>query len=435
MRKIALWSILMVLVTVFCVFSALAADYQITKVEVDGTEIVPGGDSVFAEIGDDLEVEVWFRGVTAGDNVKVKAWISGYEYEDIDSETETFEVEANVTYKKTLTLKLPQDMDGSDNYVLHVAVEDRSNTVNFGTGNNVILRVQEQRHSLIIQDVILNPGLTVEAGKPIYAVVRVENTGDKKEEDIKVKLSIPKLGIETRDYIDELVAHEIDGEDEEDSVSSNELMLKLPEDASGEYELLVEVEYSRGHEVASQTYDLNVKGAVAVEQEQSVQEKTIVTYDSETKKVEKGEGVIYKISIANLGTKTNSYSFQVSGTDGWATSRVDPSVLSIAKDSTGEAYVYVSASDAAIAGTHVFNVKILANGNIIGEANLGAEVQKSSAIGNWTAIKYLLIVLFIVLVLVVVILTIALALKRSGKSDEEEPTTMEAQTYYYYPKY
>jgi hypothetical protein len=439
MKRIGLWSVLMILVAVLSVFSAFAAEYDFTKIEVDNVEITAGGDSVFAERGQDLDVAVWFRGIDNGisvDNVKVKAWISGYEYGDIEDVTETFEVESGVSYKKTLTLELPEDMDGSDNYVLHVMIEDRYDSIEFGSGNDVVLRIQEKRHKLVIQDVILNPGLSVEAGKPIYAVVRVENLGDKKEEDIKVKLSIPKLGIETRDYIDELVAHECeDGcdEDEEDSASSNELMLKIPESAkAGEYQLLVEVEYNRGHDVTSESYTLNVKGVV---EEEAEEEETIVTFDSETKKVEQGEGIIYKLSIGNLGVKSKSYTFEVSGTEGWATARVDPSVLSVAKDSTGEAYVYVSVDENAAEGTHVFNVKVLSNGVIVEEANLGTEVEKDVGTSVWTAIKYILVILFIVLMAVLIILAIALAVKRSGKSEEEEPSTMEAQTYYYYPKY
>ncbi len=58
-----------------------------------------------------------------------------------------------------------------------------------------ILRIKETRHLLAIRDIIVRPGTSVDSGRPLFVIVRVENMGANKEEDIRVNVAIPDLGI------------------------------------------------------------------------------------------------------------------------------------------------------------------------------------------------------------------------------------------------
>ncbi|MEM4244989.1 MAG: hypothetical protein QXR60_02170, partial [Candidatus Nanoarchaeia archaeon] len=287
--------------------TALASDMQLGNFEVEIDDM--SGDIVYVERGQEVPVEVSFEALDNYDDVRVKVWIGGYEYDDVKAVSKIFDIENGVSYKKTLYLEIPEDIDindngGMDTYKLKVEVYNDD----YSYEESYTLRIKEQRHKLAILDVILRPGSTVQAGQALFATVRVENLGDKKEEDIRVTVSIPELGISQRTYIDELTAHEEDNEDEESSMSSEEIYLRIPADAkTGFYTVNVDVEYSRGHEKESVTGKIYVQGTAA-EEEQPEKEKTVIGTDATTKVVKQGEEVAYKVMIANMGSKPQMYS-------------------------------------------------------------------------------------------------------------------------------
>jgi uncharacterized membrane protein len=212
-------------------------------------------------------------------------------------------------------------------------------------------------------------------------------------------------------------------------------MIKIPEGtAAGNYDLNVDVEYGKGHEVVSEKYTLVVDGQTTV---QESEEETMISIDTQTKKISQGEGAIYKVNIANLGAKANTYSLEVSGESAWGTSRVDPALVIVKADETSEAYVYISANEDATQGMHMFTLTIKSGSQVISETSLGIEVAESKKVPttSWKSVKYVLAGVFVVLLALLVILAIALLVKRLKGSSEEEPSTTEAQTYYYYPRY
>ncbi|MDD5331545.1 MAG: hypothetical protein PHE43_01840 [Candidatus Nanoarchaeia archaeon] len=403
---------------VFALFAttlvSAAVDYEINKVKIDGIEAALGT-VVYAETDNTLEVEVFvLGGATSYDDVKVKAWIGGYEYADVEETTSPFLVEPGVTYKKTLNVELPDDMEGAEDYTLHVEAYGKDGSAP-ELAFPLELRVQPKRHSLKIQDVIIRPDSNAEAGNPLFVTVRVENLGQKKEEDIKVTATIPELGISVRDYIDELAADEDsdldeDNEDEEDSASSDELYLRLPENAAaGVYTLKVDVEYSRGNEIVSttRTIYINKEEATVVEQ------KPLVNFDSTSKVAAVGEETLYRVTIANLNDEAGIYSVEVSGADLFATSRVDPAFVSVPGKGAATVNVYLKAKDSATLGLHSFSVKVLKENSLISENTLNLEVsgQETSSTQNY------LVIGFVILVVILIILGVAVLVGR-GKAEE-----------------
>ena len=406
--KRLLGTLTMMLVMLFSINLVAAQDFDISKVEVNDVTATELGDAVFVEAGSDVEVEVFIDGNGSSDSVRVKAWIGGYEYDEIEDRTDIFEVEPNVDYKKTLNLYIPEDIDASDDYTLHVEVFDDDNNVE----KEFTLRLQERRHFLNIQDIILRPS-SVEAGRSLFATVRVENLGDKKEEDIQVNVAIPELGVSARDYIDELVPQEnTDDDDEETSASSNEIFLRIPSDAkSGDYNLVVEVVYNRGHDIVTG------RAKVVVEGVSVVKEDSLVNIDSQSKTVNPGEQVIYKVMVANMGDVVQRYSLEISGESLWATSRVDPLFVSVKPGETAELNALLTVKEDSPAGRNSFLARVRSGEDLVKEFSLSADVSNGANFGEGT--RKALTVVFGVLVVLLIILGLVVAFNRMKGSEGE----------------
>ena len=177
---------------------ANGAAYTIERVKVDGITAYDNNNvinTIEIERGRDIFVEVFVEGltdnitgITETEDVTVEAEIDGYD-DDIEAETEKFDVEEDVSYRKVLRLTIPEDIDANEFYTLEIKVSDRSNSVTA----NIPLRVQEQEKRLVIEDVIFDPGLSVEAGETLYTRVFIDYFGDEEEENIRIVVKVPAL--------------------------------------------------------------------------------------------------------------------------------------------------------------------------------------------------------------------------------------------------
>ncbi len=439
MRKQLLTVFLAFIVMLVGITAAIAVDdaFTINSVQVDDIKAVPGGNAVFVERGQDTIIEVYLTGNEFSDDVRVKAYIGGYEYDDVEAISDIFEVEPGVDYRKVLRLSVPEDLDASDDYTLYVKVYDGDNEIQ----EDYVLRIQEARHDVVIQDVIVRPGTSIEAGRPLFVTVRAENLGSRKEEDIKVTASIPELGISARDYIDELAANEDsdnneDNEDEESSQSSDELFLRIPDDATtGDYELVVTVEYSRGHKTVSETQTIHVSGSSdsegsGSEGTGSTQANAIVTVDSTSKTAKAGEEVAYRVMIANMDKVSRTFSLEVAGEQLFAEAVVEPAFVTVPADGTGEIIVYVTPNEDAKEGRNSFTARVKTGSEIVSEVSLTTNVEQKGLSGD---LKQALIIGLIVLVVILIILGLIVAFSRM-KGDDDLGAG-EGQSYYYYPRY
>jgi len=411
---------LFVAVLMLCSFAI--ADPWI-DVEVNGIE-VDQWETVKLERGGDVEVKVFFESDRDMDDARVKAWIGGYEYEDVEDRSDIMDIEAYLKDKAVLNFELPDDMDASEVYSLNIEIYNKYDSFDY----QYDVKIEEVRHKLNIIDVLFRPSSRVKAGSAFFGNVRVENLGDKKEEDIRVVMSIPDLGVSQVTYIDELAAHEIDNEDEEDSASSDDLYLQIPVDAnSGLYEVKAEVFYDKGHSKVTESSTIEVIGVFGSE----LAEKTLVSVGSDSADVPQGGESTYRLSIANMDDETHVYSAQVEGEKLWGGSRVEPPLVSVVKDSTGEILINVRADENAAAGKHMFTAKVLSGNMIVAEKTLFANVVESA--GSYDGLKKALVIGFSVLVILLVILGLIIAFNKMREEDEEEPgeiPTSEGQAYY-----
>ncbi|MDP2907919.1 MAG: putative S-layer protein [Nanoarchaeota archaeon] len=437
-RKIT--AILLLIIGLLVVGSAaLASDTAFDKVKVDGVDMT-STNTVYVERGQTIDVYVqWTAGTDTSvdrEDLTLEAWVSGYDWDDVENSINLNEMDAGDTISKTLHLELPEDMDARDTYTLHVEL---SNKHDIYINEEYNLKISPEKHKLAIDDITLRPSSVV-AGAAIFASVRVENLGYEKEENIKVTISIPDLGVTAKDYIDELVTADDDSEDYNMADSTPEMKLAIPSDAkAGTYNLKILVSYDDGHETVEATETINVKAAEATPTEEVP--ATLINIDSSSKDATAGVEVPFKIMVANIGDEVAIYSLEIAGADLWATTRVEPAMVTLPPDATGEMFVYIKPKTDTTTGTHTFTAKVKAGNTIVAEKTLTASVTgtTSAATGatttngqtNFASLKNALVIGFGVLVVLLVILGLIIAFNKMSKDEDEEiPGNNEGQAYY-----
>ena len=271
-----------------------SSNYVVSLVELDDMDI--SSNTIYVERGETLELEVYLEGVhndptidtDEPTDVNIRAWIGGYEYDSVYTASEMFDIEDEVSYKKVLELTLPDDLEAEQEYTLYVEVYD---DIDYTSMTGTIL-VSKERHLVDILDVVLDASL--DAGDYSTALVRLENMGDTKEEDIKVTLSIPVLGVEVSTFLDELSNDEVDNEDEESSGDVS-LTFQIPEDAaSGAYDVLVSVSYDNGYDSVEATDSVSVE---AMEVEEAEEDNTVTVVVAEEEPVVEEEDTDFSTAL------------------------------------------------------------------------------------------------------------------------------------------
>lgn len=411
-------------------------DLDVIGVKING-DLVENGDEIRLSLDRDADIEVKVEMIALADvhGAAIEAEIYGDDHYQIDDQTETFDVKNKTLYIKTLDIALPDIMEVGE-YDLRVTVAGRTGAVKT---YNYLLRIDAQKHSVLIKDVTLNPENSVMAGRALLSVVRIRNSGEKTEESVKVTVSIPELGVSAVDYVDDI--------DPDDSVSTEELYMRIPSNAdSGMYDVNIKVEYDEGFKSVAKKMQIDVVGGDSEDDSDSdsdsdrqpavKQDKTTIMVGSQTQDLARGQGgAIYPITISNEGSNSKSYTVSIAGTDAFAEVRVSPSTLIVVDGGkTDSVYVYLTAKEAAQIGSYTFSIDVSSNGQSLQKIPLSANVvEGEGAAGGWDSVKKGLEIGLIILVVLLVILGLIIAFtKMKGDDDEneEEESEVAGQTYY-----
>jgi len=373
--------------------------------------------AVDAITGEDIEKEL-----------QVEAVLRGYDHPDlIEDISDVFTVKTGRRYTERLTLKLPSRMDAGT-YDLKIRFDERTGTTYEETYE---LDISGKKHSLEIKDIILSPENEVRAGRGLITQVRVKNRGDSNEEDIKVKVSMPALGVSASAYIDELDSDCNNDDDCDDSATSEDIYMRIPDNVeTGDYTVKVEVEYDDGDETDTRTTSIRVLGQEGSSAPVQTA-KTIITVGPETQNVAQGATVVYPITITNAGTSARTYTVNVDGAD-WATFQASPSNVVVLDAGESKAvYAYVTALQTAAVGEQMFSVSVLSGDETLKQVPLKANVTASQAATTigWSKVKKALEIGLVVLVVLLVILGLIIGFNKL-KGSEEEETKEDGQTYY-----
>ncbi len=403
----------MVLFLVLAAIGASALPLTVEKVEVDGTTLQPNEQTKLdVQRGDEVEVDVYFTATENIPNMEVLAFVSGFEYNDITPTSDQagpFDAEANTRYHKTLNVKFSDEFQ-EDSYKLRIIFSDRNGDEVLSNYN---LKIDVPRHQLQIQDVILNPELSVKAGSALLAQVRLENKGEKEENDIKVTVTMPELGVSATDYVEDI-------EDTDDSEETEELYLRIPACAKpGIYNVEVTTYYAR--DTVKTIKQIQVTEGDTCDE--IAGPKTTITIGKQLETVTQGETAIYPITITNNQKQAKSYTVTID-TDAWATDvRLTPaSTVLVEAESSETIYIHATADTSAL-GAKTVTAKISTEGKELKQVVLTANVLKKPTSWLRLGLEAVIVILAVIIILVAVIV----GYFKLKDDSEEEP---KPKTYY-----
>ncbi len=388
------------------------------KVEVNDEEM--SNTPLTVERGEELEVKVNFEisgdgnGNTVKDdakNIEVEAQLLGYDKKDSEDSAVVKKVTAGTKGTGvTLKLTVPNDFAYKD-ATLRVRVSGGANEADLVV--NYKLYVESPSHSVKIADVSFSPSLTVKAGRSLLTTVLVENVGDEDpEEDIKVTVAVPELGLSASEYLDKVAA-----DDKEDV---DEMFLQIPADTkAGEYTVKVTVQYDDLEESVSETYTLKVVDSEFVKPQQK-SGKTVLATGPETQSVAAGKTATYAVALTNDGSAAKAYAVEVATGD-WATASVSEKLVVLEPGQSKVVYVDLTAAQDATAGEHLASLTVKSGSDVLETVVLKATVAAAEkAASNETSLRNGLEIALVVLVVLLVLLGLVIGFSRLRKDDEGE---------------
>lgn len=407
------------LLTISMVSALDSTNLRWGTVKINGDEIDMGvGGSVLAvEEGETLHVRVGLVAATGAQNVEVEARISGYEYSDrqtLEDSTPVFDIAPGTTKYVTLDVELPRQLD-SDQYLLRLRVLDRNTEA---LTEEIVLAVESPRHGLDIADVSFSPGNTVKAGRSLLTTVLLENYGDREENDVKVTVSVPQLGVSAVEYVDvEFDTDDIEYED------VPEMFLSIPANAAaGDYDVEVTAEFNQ-YDVVTKTYSVHVL-ANELFQSQDGEDTLVLAVGPESQNVAAGSTATYAVALNNPGARSTAYVL-AANTGSWATTSLSESLVVLEAGKTKVVYVQVTAAENAPAGQYPVSMTVSANNEVLQTVTLSANVvgAQPQAGQQTISLRNGLEIALIVLVVLLVIIGLIIGFSRLRKDGEEEEKT------------
>lgn len=261
-----------IIITVILSMSAFALPATFEEVRVDDFVVLENQVNrlAFQRNAEHL-VEIRFFPTQDIKNAELEIFVSGFEYKDLDpirDSTGIFDADANVSYIKRLSFRLTDEVD-EDDYKLRVIFTDR-----FGaeTIKNFNLKFDVPRHSLNIEDVVFSPQGAIKAGGALLSTIRIENKGEKKENDLRVEVSIPQLHITGVDYIDEIRPTKEE--------STEEIFMKIPVcTAEGDYLVNVKILYNQLHDLEEASAHVRIMANPECSENNNTSAKVLVKLD------------------------------------------------------------------------------------------------------------------------------------------------------------
>ncbi|MBW3014673.1 hypothetical protein KY335_05545 [Candidatus Woesearchaeota archaeon] len=422
-KKTAVFGVLALLVFSIVALVSLSATVSAVPVAVDFVkidgDIVSGNEVIEVDRNTDLDIKVKLLALANAEDVRVEAMIQGFEHGVISDESDIFDMDSGETYTKKLSIHLPDELE-RNNYLLRVIISDRDSEL---FQQNYNLNIDTARHSMKIEDVSFSPGTEIQSGRSLLTTVRLENKGEM-DEEVKVTVAIPDLGVQQADFIDEVESDE--------TVTSEELFLRIPACAApGQYTVDVELSFNDGFDSMTEQRTITVVdgGLCNVQDAPAQTEKTLIAIATEgNANIKVGQKAVYPVTLTNAGSEAKIYSIGVTGAD-WATVEVSPSnVVALAPGEIKTTFVALTPNEGA-AGTQLFNVNIKAGEQTLKTVNLATNVEAGKS--GSTLVRGLTIGLIIIIVILVILGLILAFSRMKGRNDDFEDFEDEGQKTYY----
>lgn len=355
---------------------------NIDTVSIKGVDTI--AQTISGEAGETIPLRVVFTANEDISDVKVRMYISGYR-EFISESTKRTKVFNGTTYSELLSLKLPSDINPSEDYTLYVRVETKTGYAE----ESYKLKVQRESYNLEVLNAEVARSAT--AGSTLNVDVVLKNRGIENLDDSFVIVRIPALGVEKKAYFGDMAPTDLCNDCDKQDVSERTLSIKIPSDAkAGIYTL--EIEAYNGDSTVTTTKSIVVTGS-----EQISEVLTAVT----GKEVAAGSTATYDLVIINSGDRIAVYEIVPETAQNLIVS-VDEPIVTVPADSSR--IVKVNAKAGEVTGTFNFAVNVNSQDKLVKRVNLSANVTKASVASNVVILTIVLAIVFIVLLIVLIVL-------------------------------
>lgn len=417
-KLVTLMAVFVISMLSFAMVSAITGnDLQVNSIKVNGDDVLSNSVLVVEE-GQKITVRVGLSALTDNvKNVEVDAKISGYKesenFESIQDSTTLFDIEKGTTKYMNLELNLPQKLD-KDQYYLRLRVSDKKSA---SFEQDIVLKVEPKRHGVSVADVTFSPGSSIKAGKSLLATVLLENFGDKDENDVKVTVAMPELGLSNSEFV-KAVKTDSNNVGYEDVP---EMFLPIPATtAAGDYKVKVTVNYNNFKDTVVKEYTVKVLANEAFQ----TSNKLVLAVGPETQPVMAGKTATYGVALTNAGSSSKAYMVSAMAGD-WATVSVSESLVVLEAGKNKVVYVEVTPNVDATAGEHVLSLSVKSGNDVLETVALKASVvapQKAASAGSEFSLRNGLEIALVVLVVLLVIIGLIIGFSRLRKDNDEEKT-------------
>src|SRR3989344_7585249 len=374
--------------------------------------------------GEELEVEVKLENhgdpmnpLHEAKNIEVEARLMGYDEEDVKASKIISSLKQGTEKKVTFTLLVPEDFKNGEATL----------TVFVYGGNDVLiaaeytLHVESPSHGMTVADVSFSPGKTVRAGQSLLTTVLLENNGENTEEDVKVTVEMPALGLSASEFVNKVEA------DNKEDVP--EMFLSLPATtAPGEYEVKVTVAYDDLKKSVSHTETVTVIANDYLNSQMfPATGKLALAVGPERQAVTAGKTASYGLALTNEGGASKALVLEAA-TGGWASATLSETLVVLEPGKSQVVYLDLAVASDAAAGEHLASVTVKSGNDVLETVVLKADVAAAPAApaestNNSVSLRNGLEIAGIVLVVLVVVMGLVLGFSKLRKDDDGEEHT------------
>ncbi len=385
---------------IFAVANVSATSFgQISNVQVNEVDALNGVANIAAFAGETLPVRIVFKASADATDVRVKVWISGDKSYAVSSDR--FDVDAGKVYSRLVSVKVPFDLNPSEDLKLEISVEDR----NDGEADHAFVSLGGQRESYIVEVLDANMPTNVKAGETLPIDVVLKNRGRQEATDTFVSATIPVLGVTNRGYFGDLSPQDQSDPDKNDAAPGR-VLLKIPSNTpAGVY--TVEIEAYNGDSITT------LERKVAVD---AAGQGSLIVSPTSTKTVAPGETGKFTLTVVNSGDRVAVYELVVSNDAGLNVDVSEP-VFAVPAGTSKTVEFDVKADKA---DDYNFKVDVNSDGQLVTSKQYSVKVEGTKAtnvVAGTNATVLLTVILAIVFIVLLVVLIVLLT-RKPQKSEE-----------------
>lgn len=397
-NKKLLVSLVAILALTFAIAN-VSAFADIESVEVNGAEASNGYADIGVFAGETIPVRVTFVGDDNASDVRLKAWISGGS--EYTASSERFDVYEGSTYSRLLAVKVPFNIDPTEELTLYITLESR----NDGIGDAAEITLAAQRESYIVEILDVNMENTVQVGDSLALNIVLKNRGSHLSEDTFVKAKIPALGVENRAYFGDMSSIDQADPDKEDA-AERRMLLRIPNNAKpGIY--VVEIEAYSGDSSTVLTKKIAVVGA---------NENSVVVSAVKSRTFAVGEKGEYTLTLVNSGDRITVYELVAESSNENLNIELDETLVAVP---AGLSKTVTLRASATKEDNYSFAVNVLSNGDLVKKESYTANVEGKSTANAFSGNTAVVLTVVLAIIFVVLLIVLIVLLTRKPEKAQE----------------